>query len=380
MLKKVKKNAKHTKLRMESDRFAWKRWLWLRIQSKPNTFCYCCFRCDAKITLKNVLQGKPKKKNTDVAIKQFHGTTDFYIKREVLTLKLAQTHKNIVKFIGFEKKHLIMELCTESLDIRLLKNENGLPYDELMVFVADFFAGLKHLRKFYIIHRDLKPGNVLVSRVNTKDVYKISDFGAARILQNNATYTSTYGTAEYMHPNILAQFYEMDDTPPTKLFMCKHEIWPIAVTLFEAATGQLPFESKEGRSNMKLQYKMMMGKKHDHICAKETDSGDIEWFAHLPEECQLDKTVKIAIETLLTGMLKVSFSSIFLDELKKCFFTTQFLYFYVFFFKFSNEMSFDELFVETDQFLKANKLKQQKVRKIRKVIKRHQRLNHRSVQ
>lgn len=257
-----------------------------------------------------MFQGKPKNKNRDVAIKQFHGMTNFYIKREVSTLKLAQTHKNIVKYIGFEEKHLIMELCTEGLDNLLSRHDDGLPTDELMVFIAHLFAGLKRLRKFNIIHRDLKPANMLVSRANGKNVFKISDFGAARILKDHEKTVSIHGTAEYLHPDILAKFYAyvLDVVPPTNYFMCKHDIWSIAVTIFEVATGKLPFEAKLGRQNMKLQYKMMMEKKHNDIYAEETESGEIKWFSNLPETCQMDEPLKAALKDLLIGMLKVIFS------------------------------------------------------------------------
>lgn len=226
------------------------------------------------------------------------------------TLKLAQIHDNIVQFIDFEKKHLIMEFCNESLDNVLKLKKNGLPSDEIMVFTAQFFAGLKHLRKFNIIHRDIKPGNILVSHVNGNDVFKIADFGAARILLDDETYTSLYGTAEYSHPDTLANFYRqlLEIVPRTNIFSSKHEIWSIAVTIFEVATGHLPFEPKLGRKNLKLQYKMMTNKKREDICAKEMENGQIEWYSQLPEECEIEKTVKVALELLLADMLKVRFS------------------------------------------------------------------------
>lgn len=203
-----------------------------------------------------------------------------------------------------------MENCTQSLDKLLESNSNGLPSDELMVFIEHLFASLKQLRKFRVIHRDLKPGNMLVSRSkNGKNVYKLSDFGAARVLENDETYSSLYGTAEYVHPNIFAKFYGelFGITSPTNDFSCKHDIWSIAVTIIEVATGQLPFEPKMRRKNLKLQYEMMTNKKDNDIRAKEMEDGQIEWYSHLPNECDIEKTVKAAIETLLADMLKVSF-------------------------------------------------------------------------
>lgn len=248
--------------------------------------------------------------------------------REVSTLKLAQTHDNIVKFLAFEKKYLIMEFCTESMDMLLDKKENGLQSDELMDFTSQFFDGIKHLRKQHIIHRDLKPGNILVSRVNDKNVFKIADFGAARVLHDNEKYSSLYGTAEYLHPDIFAKFYAplLQISPPTNSFTSKHEIWSIGATLFEAATGELPFEPILGRKNLNLQYQMMMGKKEEHIYAKEKENGQIEWYSHILEGYEIDKRVKEALEPFLAGMLKVSIFNK-LNTLCVIFFVFQFVFF-----------------------------------------------------
>ena len=58
---------------------------------------------------------------------------------------------------------------------------------------------MKHLRDMNIIHRDLKPGNIMkfVAEDQTS-VYKLTDFGAARELEEDQQFMSLYGTEEYL--------------------------------------------------------------------------------------------------------------------------------------------------------------------------------------
>ena len=60
-------------------------------------------------------------------------------------------------------------------------------------------AGMNHLREYGIVHRDIKPGNIM--RVIGEDghsVYKLTDFGAARELEDDEQFVSLYGTEEYL--------------------------------------------------------------------------------------------------------------------------------------------------------------------------------------
>ena len=51
--------------------------------------------------------------------------------------------------------------------------------------------------------RDLKPGNIMkFIRDDGTIVYKLTDFGAARELQDDQQFVSLYGTEEYLHPDM----------------------------------------------------------------------------------------------------------------------------------------------------------------------------------
>jgi len=60
-------------------------------------------------------------------------------------------------------------------------------------------AGMKHLRDLNLVHRDLKPGNIMrFVSLDGKMIYKLTDFGAARELEDDQQFVSLYGTEEYL--------------------------------------------------------------------------------------------------------------------------------------------------------------------------------------
>lgn len=58
---------------------------------------------------------------------------------------------------------------------------------------------MNHLRENGVVHRDIKPGNImrLVGREG-QSIYKLTDFGAARRLDDDEKFVSVYGTEEYL--------------------------------------------------------------------------------------------------------------------------------------------------------------------------------------
>lgn len=59
--------------------------------------------------------------------------------------------------------------------------------------------GMNHLRENGVVHRDIKPGNIMRQvGEDGKSIYKLTDFGAARELEDDEKFVSIYGTEEYL--------------------------------------------------------------------------------------------------------------------------------------------------------------------------------------
>lgn len=146
------------------------------------------------------------------------------------------THPNIITvFDAGEDKHLAyiaMEYLpgiplTDFTDPkRLLAPRKAL---ELCARTAE---ALDYAHNQSVIHRDIKPANLLYNRKD--DSLKISDFGVARLTDNNRTKTGiVLGTPIYMSPE---QLNAEELTGHSDLFS-------LGVTLYELLTGEVPFKA-----------------------------------------------------------------------------------------------------------------------------------------
>jgi len=146
------------------------------------------------------------------------------------------THPNIITvFDAGEDKHLAyiaMEFLpgvplTQYTDPkRLLAPGRAL---ELCARTAD---ALDYAHNQGVIHRDIKPANLLYNP--KQDLLKISDFGVARMTDNNKTKTGiVLGTPMYMSPE---QLNAEELTGHSDLFS-------LGVTLYELLTGEAPFHA-----------------------------------------------------------------------------------------------------------------------------------------
>uniref|UniRef100_A0A671WKM6 TANK-binding kinase 1 n=1 Tax=Sparus aurata TaxID=8175 RepID=A0A671WKM6_SPAAU len=159
----------------------------------------------------NVYRGRHKKTGDLYAVKVFNNLSflrplDVQMREFEVLKKL--NHKNIVKLFAVEEesntrhKVLVMEYCPcGSLYTVLEESSNayGLPEDEFLIVLHDVVAGMNHLREYGIVHRDIKPGNIMrVIGEDGRSVYKLTDFGAARELEDDEQFVSLYGTEEYL--------------------------------------------------------------------------------------------------------------------------------------------------------------------------------------
>ncbi len=146
-------------------------------------------------------------------------------------------HPNIVTVYDYgvldQRPFICMELIEgESMDKHLKDPEHkrGLPIEDLLQVAEGLFSALHaaHLRG--VVHRDVKPSNIMFSHLGH---VKLMDFGIARGIDPEQA-TLIVGTPYYMAPE---QFLGVGIDARTDIFAA-------GVTLYELATGSLPFKDQ----------------------------------------------------------------------------------------------------------------------------------------
>uniref|UniRef100_A0A8C0BEP0 TANK binding kinase 1 n=1 Tax=Buteo japonicus TaxID=224669 RepID=A0A8C0BEP0_9AVES len=233
--------------------------------------------------------------------------------REFEVLKKLN-HKNIVKLFAIEEetttrhKVLVMEFCPCGSLYTVLEepsNAFGLPESEFLIVLRDVVAGMNHLRENGIVHRDIKPGNIMrVIGEDGQSVYKLTDFGAARELEDDEQFVSLYGTEEYLHPDMYERAVLRKEHQ--KKYGATVDLWSIGVTFYHAATGSLPFRPFEGpRRNKEVMYKIITGKPSGAISGiQKAENGPIEWSWEMPVSCSLSKGLQVLLTPVLANILE----------------------------------------------------------------------------
>lgn len=134
-------------------------------------------------------------------------------------------------------------------------------------------------------------------------IYKLTDFGAARELQEGQQFISLYGTEEYLHPDMYAR--AVLRKTEGKPFGATVDLWSIGVTLYHVATGNLPFRPYGGRKNKEIMFHITTKKASGVISGIQTkENGPIEWRKELPVNCHLSNGLKKFVTPLLAGLLE----------------------------------------------------------------------------
>jgi serine/threonine-protein kinase len=144
------------------------------------------------------------------------------------------SHPNIVNMYDWGRDgdtyYIVMEYV-KGTDLKSLVTSQG-PLDPRKVaeYGAQVCSALAVAHGYDIIHRDIKPQNIVLTPDGT---IKVMDFGIARAGNTTMTQTgSVLGTAQYISPE---QAQGKPLTPASDLYS-------LGVTLYELATGTLPFD------------------------------------------------------------------------------------------------------------------------------------------
>jgi serine/threonine protein kinase/class 3 adenylate cyclase len=153
-------------------------------------------------------------------------------KRE-LCLARKITHKNVCRIHDFSRSngtaYASMGFIKGESLLSRLNRVGSLPVNQAFEIARQICAGLREAHAQGIVHGDLKPANIMLDRSGT---VKITDFGVARLIQDNGPMTgSIVGTPAYMAP----EQAELKPVGPCT------DIYALGLVLYEMITGSPAF-------------------------------------------------------------------------------------------------------------------------------------------
>ncbi len=144
------------------------------------------------------------------------------------------SHPNIVNIYDVSVKDNLKYIVMELVEGITLKNyilkKGVLSFHEMINITEQILLALDHAHQKGIVHRDIKPQNIMMLK---NGVIKVADFGIAK-LPNAETVTMTdkaIGTVFYISP----------EQASGKTIDRRSDIYSLGVTMYEMATGKLPF-------------------------------------------------------------------------------------------------------------------------------------------
>ena len=182
------------------------------------------------------------KKNDIIKQKQVdHVYSEFNI---LINLK----HPFIVQLLGYnfddpKYVYFILEYIQGGELFTLLRTKRTFPIPQARFYIAHIITIFEYLHSKNIVYRDLKPENILI---NKNGYLKLTDFGFAKQLENEKTYTLC-GTPEYLAPEIILN----------KGHGKAVDWWTLGILLYEMLVGIDPFSDDDP---MKTYQKILKGK------------------------------------------------------------------------------------------------------------------------
>ncbi|XP_043192588.1 serine/threonine-protein kinase Chk2-like isoform X1 [Amphibalanus amphitrite] len=119
------------------------------------------------------------------------------------------------------------------------------------LYFYQMLQAVRYLHQKGIAHRDLKPENVLLASEEQETLVKITDFGLAKIVEEDGLLKTLCGTPTYVAPEVLRR-------RPDANYTHSVDCWSLGVILFICLAGYPPFSPEY--KDMPLQEQILRGR------------------------------------------------------------------------------------------------------------------------
>jgi len=156
------------------------------------------------------------------------------------------SHPNLVTVHDFglddDRLFIVMEYVPGTHLKNTMQRRGRLPLEETLGLMVQACAGIGYAHRAGLVHCDIKPHNLLISPDHR---LKVTDFGIARALASIHPDEKTdvvWGSPQYFSPEQAAGYAP---SPAS-------DVYSLGVILFEALTGQLPFQAESASELARL--------------------------------------------------------------------------------------------------------------------------------
>jgi serine/threonine-protein kinase len=139
--------------------------------------------------------------------------------------------------------YIVMEFLEGRNLHQTVRKDGPMAWQRALPILVQVCGALEEAHQKGIVHRDLKPENIfLCNQGGIEDFPKVLDFGLAKVTEREMRPGSViltqegmvFGTPEFMSP----------EQAQGKILDARSDIYSVAIILFEALTGKLPFDAK----------------------------------------------------------------------------------------------------------------------------------------
>ena len=171
--------------------------------------------------------------------------------REAGAIKIL-SHPNLVRIYdvglhGGKLPYYAMELLVGRDLAKIIRDTGPIAPMQAASIFKEVCAGLEYVHARGIVHRDIKPSNILLLEKpgSSGERVKIVDFGIVSFITTKRSDDQTedvHGTPMYMSP----------EQCMGKTVDARSDIYSLGCTMFEALTGNVPFNGKTPTDTMKM--------------------------------------------------------------------------------------------------------------------------------
>jgi len=147
-----------------------------------------------------------------------------------------------------DRPHLAMELIEGPRLSTLIRRQRSLGPEQILPLALQACAAVHFLHSQQLVHLDVKPKNVVMAPSPM-----LIDLSIANTVERAATLRGPIGTDAYMAPEQCGVYGHGAIGPAA-------DVWGIGITLYEAATGKLPFGARRPGVRMDDRFRQLAGR------------------------------------------------------------------------------------------------------------------------